>query len=74
MQLHGFSDASEDAYSAVVYILSQDECGKVVVSLVIAKSRVSPIKRFSIPRLELCGAQLLSQLLHHLKSLFNIYI
>ena len=78
LQLHGFSDASEDAYAAVVYLRSIDQDDGVHISLVIAKSRVSPIKCISIPRLELCGALLLSQLLNHLKEVFylplvNIY-
>ena len=72
LQLHGFSDASEDAYAAVVYLHSIDQDDGIHVSLVIAKSRVSPIKRISIPRLELCGALLLSQLLNHLKEVFNL--
>ena len=45
LQLHGFSDASEDAYAAVVYLRSIDQDDGVHISLVIAKSRVSPIKR-----------------------------
>ena len=71
-QLQGFSDAPEDAYASVVYIRSQDRDGSIGVSQVITKSRVSPIKRLSIPRLELCGAHLLSQLLHYLKNLFHL--
>uniref|UniRef100_A0A1X7UJQ0 Uncharacterized protein n=1 Tax=Amphimedon queenslandica TaxID=400682 RepID=A0A1X7UJQ0_AMPQE len=67
-QLHGFIDASEDVYAAVVYIRSQDTDGNIGISLVIAKSCVSPIKRMSIPRLELCGAQLL----HYFKGIFNL--
>lgn len=61
----GFSDASEEAYAGVVYIRGEDSSGNVYVSLVAAKSKVAPIRRITIPRLELCGALLLAQLLHH---------
>ena len=64
-QLHRFSDASDEAYSGVVYLRMVDTTGRVHTSLVIAKTKVAPIKRISIPRLELCGAQLLAHLLHH---------
>ena len=70
-QLHGFSDASEQAYAGVVYLRMVDSTGQVHTSLVIAKTKVAPIKRLSIPRLELCGAQLLAQLLHHCQRVFN---
>ncbi len=59
-KLHGFSDASEDAYAAVVYLRLVDSTGHVHISLVTSKTKVAPIKRLSIPRLELCGAWLLS--------------
>ena len=62
-QLHGFSDASEQAYAGVVYLRMVDTNGQVHTSLVIAKTKVAPIKRISIPRLELCCAQLVAQLL-----------
>ena len=71
-QLHGFSDASEDAYAAVVYLRMVDECDNVHVSLVMSKTKVSPIKRLTIPRLELCGAVLLAQLLNHVKEIFEM--
>ena len=71
LQLHGFSDTSEDDYAAVVYLRSIDQDDGVHISLVIAKSRVSPLKCLSIPRLDLCGALLLSQLLNHLKEVFH---
>ena len=35
-----------------------------------SKTKVSPIKRLSIPRLELCGAQILDRLLIHVKDVF----
>ena len=71
-ELHGFSDASEDAYSGVVYLRFVDSQGCVHVSLVISKTRVAPIKRLSIPRLELCGAHLLADLLRHTRKVFNL--
>ncbi len=64
-QFHGFSHASEQANSGVVYFCMVDTTGRVHTSLVMAKTKVAPIKRISIPRLELCGAQLLAHLLHH---------
>ncbi|XP_055840650.1 uncharacterized protein LOC129908278 [Episyrphus balteatus] len=66
-ELHGFCDASLDAYAAVVYCRSVNEAGKVQISLVAAKSRVAPIKVLSLPKLELCGARLLTQLINKIK-------
>ena len=71
-QLHGFCDASEDAYAGVIYLRLTDLDGNVHVSLVIAKTKVAPIKRLTIPRLELCGANLLAQLLNHAKEVFHL--
>ena len=71
-QLHGFSDASEDAYSGVIYLRFVDSQDCVHVSLVMSKTRVAPIKRMSIPRLELCGAQLLADLLRHTREVFRL--
>ncbi|XP_058839042.1 uncharacterized protein LOC131694586 [Topomyia yanbarensis] len=62
IELHCFSDASEKAYGACIYIRSQDAEGKVAVRLLASKSRVAPLKCQTIPRLELCGALIAAQL------------
>ena len=74
MQLHKFSDASELAYAGVVYLRVVHEFGGVLMSLVISKTKVhvAPKKRLKIPCCELCGANLLAQLLRHCKSLFQL--
>lgn len=72
VELHGFSDASKMAYSAVVYVRTINCDGIVHVSLLTAKTKVAPIKQRSIPRLELCGAWLLTQLLMEMARVLNI--
>ena len=64
IQLHGFSDASEHAYAAVVYLRSVYEDGTIVSRLVASKTRVSPVKKQSIPRLELLGSLILARLVN----------
>ena len=62
LQMHGFCDASGDAYGACIYIRSTDRNGIHSTQLVCSKSKVAPVKTLSIPRLELCAALLLSKL------------
>ena len=63
IQLHGYCDASQDAYGAVVYIRLLHPDSTITVSLVTAKTRVGPVKKLTIPRMELNGALLLARLL-----------
>ncbi|XP_043471747.1 uncharacterized protein LOC122504630 [Leptopilina heterotoma] len=62
IELHGFSDASEKGYGACLYIRSENDEGKCQCSLLCSKSRVAPLKKLTIPKLELCGALLLTNL------------
>jgi len=71
-QFHGFSDASERAYAAAVYLRCVKLDGSISVNLVAAKSKVSPIRQVSIPRLGLCGAVLLANLLVTIKRATRI--
>lgn len=63
IELHGFCDASIHAYAAVVYSRIQQSDGRFAITILTAKTKVSPIKQVTLPRLELCGAQLLSKLI-----------
>nr|CAH7737509.1 unnamed protein product [Callosobruchus chinensis] len=55
-------DASQDAYVTCIYIRSTNQEGTAMVRLLCAKSKVSPLKTLTIPRLELQGALLMSKL------------
>lgn len=61
IELHGFCDASESAYEAVIYV-RVDSKSESSVNLLCAKSRIPSIKPQTIPRLELCNALLLANL------------
>lgn len=63
-QVHGFCDASEKAYAAAVYLRSVYSSGDVSVRLISSKTRVTPMKGQTIPRLELLGATILARLVH----------
>ena len=55
-QLHCMSDASTCGYGQCSYLRLEDENGKVHVSFVMGKARVTPKKTISVPRLELAAA------------------
>ncbi|XP_021964112.2 uncharacterized protein LOC110859463 [Folsomia candida] len=71
--LIGFSDASEEAYSAVVYLVSYDAHGYGLSYLIASKTRVAPLQKQSLPRLELCGALLLSEFMPQIAKALKIH-
>lgn len=68
VQLHGFADASLTSYGACLYLRVENSVGQITTNLICAKSRVSPLKTVSLPRLELLAAVLLARLVSKYES------
>ena len=66
-QLYAFADASTKAYGAVVYV-----CWNQETSMVMPKSRVAPIKKVTLPRLELMAAVMAIRLVQFIKSAIQL--
>ena len=62
VELHGFCDSSGSAYCAVVYVKTVCSHG-VTLKFWTGKCRVVPMKKLSIPRLELLACLLLAKLM-----------
>ncbi|GFX04812.1 integrase catalytic domain-containing protein [Trichonephila clavipes] len=74
IEIHGFSDASERAYAAVVYIKCFNESGQSQTRLLCSKFRVAPLKTLTIPSLELSAALLLSRLVKKVVPILQLPI
>lgn len=61
-ELHGFADASKNAYAAAIYYRVAKD-GEVKCGLLTSKARVAPVKALSIPKLELSAATLTAKLM-----------
>ena len=55
-QVHLFSDASDKGYGVTSYVRFQNAQGNVHCALLLSKARVNPLKKTTIPRLELTAA------------------
>lgn len=66
-----FADVSERAYTASVYVGFFSD-NVISVYLVVAKTKVTPLKTVSIPRFELCVACLLISLLNVVKDALDL--
>ena len=63
--LHDFSDSSLIGYGTCVYLKAVTKSGNIYVLLLASKSRIVPAKKkFTIPKLELLGNFLLSNLIN----------
>ena len=70
IELFGFCDSSELSHAAVVYAKIKVN-GQARTSLVISKSRVAPLAKLTIPRLELLSALILARLITTIKASFD---
>lgn len=74
-EMHIFCDSSQKAYSTAAYLRTIDNSENIHVKLLVAKSKLSPIRKpLTIPRSELCGAVLSVKLLKFLESNFRLKI
>jgi len=74
IKLRGFCDSSEKAYGACLYLRSCNQQGEVKTKLLCSKSIVAQLKKATLPRLELCGALLLAQLIQNTVPVMNLKI
>ena len=72
VELHLFSDASNDAFAAVAYLVCRYLDGDPSSRLIASKCRVSPVKVMTIPRLELMGAVLSSRLAQNIQKVITV--
>lgn len=71
LEVHGFCDASTKGYGGVIYFRFTNSRGQVKISLISGKSKVTPLKVVSVPRLELCAAYLLADLFKSIKESYK---
>jgi hypothetical protein len=65
-ELHVFSDASNTAYGTCAYVIQPGKKG----TLIIGKAKVAPIKKVTIPKLELTAVLLAARMIAFIKDAF----
>lgn len=70
IEIHIFCDASKLAYGASAYVKVKKQ-DKILVNLVTSKTRVSPLKNVTLPRLELLGALVAARLSSKVRNIIG---
>ena len=73
-QLHVFCDASLTAFAATAYLRTSTQNEKTHVALIMAKTRVAPVKQMTVTRLELQAALLAARLAKTITDALEIEI
>ena len=73
LNLTGFSDASNLAFCAVIYLRFLEDDGSITTSLVCSKTKIAPIIKLTIPQLELQAAELLHRLADRVSKTLSIH-
>ncbi|XP_034944917.1 uncharacterized protein [Chelonus insularis] len=68
VEIHGFSDASQLAMAAAIYLKINSPSTGPKITLICAKMKVAPIKQITIPRLELTAALILAKLTKYVQA------
>ena len=71
IEVHGFGDASSKAIAAAAYI-RVIKAYQAKSSLLVAKTRLAPVKTVFIARLEFYAAVLFAKLTHHVIKTFSL--
>lgn len=71
-EVHVFTDASEKAYCAAAYLRCVKQNGECTASLIASKTKVAPLKKMTIPRLELMAALIGARLGKFISNNLNI--
>ena len=69
-----FCDASTCAFAAVIYLLQQNSNAETEVNVLFSKTRLAPLKKMSVPRLELMAVLIGTRCLNFVKSPLKIPI
>ena len=72
--LHHFSDACQSGYGQCSYIRFVNERAQIHCRFLIGKSRVTPLKFVSIPRLELMAAALSVKISKMLREELDVHV
>lgn len=72
VEVHGFADASQSALAAVVYLRVLNDNEDAQVKMICAKTKVAPLKRLTIPRLELSAAALLVRQVKKIREVLDL--